>query len=240
MKQKRINTSKNHLFFDLNQNITLDMFYNDNTINIFCDASVRNKGKTSYDICYGVVAVQKDTILDSEFRIATDSTNNEGEIKGLRSALSMAAKFVDSFQFVNIFSDSKISIIGLREYIYNWKYDPSIRGLRTRSGSIVSNQSIFIECYQMLSHIDQLYPEKIQLFHQRGHINTNIDDLLKAQQSFGSENHITGKIDLNLTRYLSTWNDYVDNTSRSVLRRSNLKCTYEDAVNFYLNGPLNK
>lgn len=228
----------NHLYFNPNIDMNLNNFYSMNTLNIFCDASVRKKSKHNFDVCYGVVCVTENTIIDSVYRIASNSTNNEGEIKGLRMALNMAAKWINHFKFINIFSDSKISIIGLREYIYNWKYDKKTGNLKNSSGSFVSNQSIFIECFHLLSYLDKIKPNKVQLFHQRGHISNNINDLRKARNSFKKENHIYANVDLNLINYLSTWNNYVDHTSRSTLLRADLNYNYHDPIEFYLNNPL--
>lgn len=230
----------NHLYFNPNYDMDLYNFYCMNTLNIFSDASVRRKGKNSFDTCYSVVAVNENTIIDSDTRIISNSTNNGGEIRGLRLALSIANKWINQYDFINIFSDSKISIIGLREYIYNWRYDKKTGKLINSSGSIVSNQEVFIECYYLLSNLDKLKPNRVQLFHQRGHINNNIKSLCKARESFKKENHINADVNLNLINYLSTWNNYVDYNSRSTLRRTSSKIDYTDAIEFGLNGPLIK
>ena len=234
------NNTYNHLYFNPNSNISLDNFYCVNTLNIFCDASVRKRGEDSFDACYSVVAVNENTVIDSDTKVISNSTNNGGEIRGLRLALSIANKWINKYDFINIFSDSKISIIGLREYIYNWKYNEKTGKLINRSGTPVANQEVFIECYYLLSNLDRLKPNRVQLLHQRGHINNDIRSLCKARKSFKKENHINADVNLNLINYISTWNNYVDYNSRSTLRHTSHKINYTDAIEFYLDSPLIK
>lgn len=84
-----------------------------------------NSSKSKLGIgCYGAVAVCGDQIIDSFYRISSRSTNNSCEIKGLRAAILLANKWKGQFSFINIFSDSQISVFGLKDYIYKWKYNP--------------------------------------------------------------------------------------------------------------------
>lgn len=193
--------------------ININEFHNKNTLNIFTDASI-GKNNTG---CYGAIAVVGDDIVDREYKMVSNTTNNNSEIKGIRAGLCLAMKYRFQFANINIFSDSLISINGLRTYIYTWKEKDGL--LYSKIGKPISNQSIFIECHGILKVLDEA-PCMISLYHQSAHINNNYNELIKASNSFKKNNTIRGKIDLNFIRYICTWNNYVDNTSRGMVRRN--------------------
>lgn len=200
--------------------IKINQFHNENTINIFSDASITGKaGK--FTGCYGVVAVVGDNIIDQTYKIVSHTTNNNSEIKGIRAALDIAMKYKDIYPYINIFSDSLISINGIRDYINKWIINPQNGMLYSRTNKMVANQEIFIENYRILKEL-QLSSSIITLYHQAAHIDNNYNSLLKAADSFKKSNLIKGKIDLNFIRYICTWNNYVDTTSRSMLKRNKM------------------
>lgn len=216
----------------------LSQFYNENTLNIFSDASMHGK-KGKQTGCYAAVAVVKDDIIDFTYRLVSNSTSNNSEIKGVRAALDIALRYKDKYEFINIFCDSLISINGLRSYIYNWKYNKNDGLLYTAMGRPASNQEIFIEAHRMLNELE-VAPCIIKLWHQAGHVDNGYTCIQKAADTFKRINNIYGKIDYNLIRYISVWNNYVDNTSRSLLKR-NLKnnMNYIDPLIFScINGKL--
>lgn len=206
----------------------LTQIYNNRTLNIFSDASmIKDYG------CYSVIAVCKDSIIDSYCHPVSNTTVNNSEIKGLRAALTLALRWKNSFDFINIFSDSLISVMGLKQYLFGWRYNPNDQLLYTTAGKPASNQFIFVESHQLLM---ELYNDPnciIRVFHQNGHIDNKYNDLLKAMKTFIKTNSIRGKVDLNLIRYISTYNNYVDNYSRSTLRRTDRTKQYIDPVEFY-------
>lgn len=224
------------LFFT-DQGIVLSQFYNKDTLNIFSDASIVGRSG-NFTGCYGVVAVCEDNIIDSCFKLASHTTSNNSEIKGLRAAISMANKWKYNFKYINIFSDSQISVFGLRDYIYKWRYNPSDGLLYGTSKTPIVNQEIFVESHNMLALLSQSV--SVRIFHQSGHIDNKYDKLKEAAVVFGRSNNIMGNIDLNFIRYISTYNNYVDNTSRGILRRSNIKIEYIDPVSFYSKGKINR
>lgn len=211
--------------------IILSQFFNSETVNIFSDASMTTPKKDNQTGCFGVVAVIGNDIVDQRYRIVSNTTSNNSEIKGIRTAIDMAGQFAGKISFINIFSDSQVSIFGLREYIFHWKKKGEY--LYNSVGKKVSNQNIFIESRDMLNYLENS-SSIISLYHQSGHINDKYKDLLEASDCFKKFNNINGKIDLNFIRYISTWNNYVDKTSRSLLRR-NIKNnnTFEDPLLFF-------
>lgn len=221
--------------------LELSQIYNKDTLNIFSDASMINGTKPKLGTgCYGAVAVCRDQIIDSFYRISSRSTNNSCEIKGLRAAILLANKWKDQFCYINIFSDSQISVFGLKDYIYKWKYNPKDGKLYNSNGSVVSNQSTFIECHQLLMYLYQYPNMRLRLFHQNGHVNNGYYTIKEAGVHFMKANNIAGVLDLNLIRYISTYNNYVDQTTRSLLRRANLKDEKLDPILFMSKGKINR
>ncbi|MCK9199101.1 MAG: hypothetical protein M0P49_05815, partial [Bacilli bacterium] len=99
-----------------------DDIFNDRTLNIFSDASM-TKCETETIGCYGIVAVTTNTILarhifpdDTLYHlgIARYSTNNDSELRGILKGVFFALQYRNDFETINLFSDSMISIMGLK------------------------------------------------------------------------------------------------------------------------------
>lgn len=219
--------------------IDISQFYNPYTLNIFCDASITGKYGNQTG-CYGVVAVVRDEIVDSFYRLSSNTTNNESELKGLRAAIGMANKYKNSFKNINIFCDSQISIFSLRDYIYKWKYNPYTGLLYGTAGKPIANQNIIIESHNLLLNTCMSSNALIRLFHQSGHIDNKYDKLKEAALVFTKSNNVRGSVDLNFIRYISTYNNYVDQTSRSLLRNSNIEMQYINPISFSCQGKIKR
>lgn len=230
---------------DYSVNFTLDMINNRDTLNLFSDASMRpfNRAKNELSTCYGSVAVSNDTIIDEMLRMQTVSTVPAAEIRGIRCSLSLALKWRYHFRVINIFSDSQLALFGLRDYIYNWYYNTNdgryYSGQRNKSE--VVNQEIILECFYMLEELRRT--NIVNLFHQKGHIENGMESIKKALVTFKKSNGIIGSIDYSTIRYISCYNNYIDNKTRSLIRRTDMfgDIQYSDAVifnpvdNLYLN-----
>lgn len=202
---------------------------NPSTLNIFTDASIVNRGKY-YDGCYGAIAVFDDQIIDQYYRVASETTNNNSEIKGLRAGVFLALKHKYQFNIINIFSDSQISIFGIRDRLLYWSVDQITQQFKGKSGDPISSQDVFVEIvYLMLQ-----YNIKINFIHQKGHVQNDINSLRGAEHVFRTSNGIRGRIDLNMIRFISKWNDMVDNTSRDILMRYDQKLKYKDPIEFFV------
>lgn len=216
-------------------NFVIGMIHNKDTLNIFSDASMRRKEAGILGSCYGSVAVCGDNIIDEWFRIQSESTVPAAEIRGIRCSLILANKWRYYYKNINIFSDSQLALFGLRDYIYNWQYSPYdntlYNGLRGNKKP-VKNQELYIECFQMLN--DLRTTNVVNLYHQSGHVENGIENLQKAIDMFKKSNNIHGKVDYNTIRYISLYNNYIDNKSRSFIRRANIfDQRYHDPVAFY-------
>lgn len=217
-------------------------FRNESVLNLFTDASLKSRGNET-DICYGCVAVCCDTIVDSDYRVNTSKTSNNGEAQGILLALQFAIKYKNIYPVINIFSDSLITIANIRDRYMNWKYHKD--NYINKSTGIVQNQSLFVHMMQLICDYDL----SVNFFHQKGHVDQRkFDDIKHATNVFATSNRITSKIDYAFIRYISNYNNIVDITSRSILTRTDTISTkYEtpfvyiptyDLLNQYKNKKL--
>lgn len=212
-------------------NFVIDMIKNPDTLNIFSDASMRARGKNILDTCYGAVAVNKDTIVDEMFRLSSESTVPAAEIRGIRCSLSLALQYRHCFKVINIFSDSQVALFGLRDYIYGWRYRKDGH-IYNKSSKVVKNEELFIECFQLLMELRKT--NIVNLYHQAGHIENGLEQLKYGIGVFKKSNGVQGTVDYNTIRYISLYNNYVDNKSRSFIRGINIyENTFLDPLIFY-------
>jgi len=205
----------------------LSDFCGPDIINIFTDGSAINY-KGSYKSSFGFVVIKGNDIIEKEYRMCNGTSNN-AEIKGIRKALDLCYKYKDQYRRINIISDSNISIMGLKQYIYNWKVSKTGK-LYTGTKKEVASQNVFIEARQMLD-ILEASPCIISIYHISSHVNTsNYNELLDTANTFKKLNNLTGKIDLNVIRYLCDWNNHVDIGVKSHLRRN-----YKVDKNIYID-----
>lgn len=213
--------------------VTLDDIKNPYTLNIFTDASIKKLGDKKYIGCYGAVAINMDTTIDQSYKITGNTTNNNSEIKAVREGIILAIKYGKYYKTINLFSDSQICILGLRDRLLTWEcVDNNFYG---SSGQIIANQSIFMEiCYLILQ-----YRLSINLLHQAGHVLYTMKSLQDAIHVFKVSNNIRGIVDMNFIRYISMYNTHVDNMSRNILR-SVRQCNTIDPVSFSPSGDFDK
>ena len=206
-----------------------DVIDNGYSLNIFSDASIRKRG-TEYDGCYGAIAVANNQIIDEIYRISSDTTNNNSEIKGIRAAVLLAIRYQYNFSNINIFSDSQISIFGIRERFPTWKYNRDDGKLYGSTNQPIKSQEVYIEIVELIKQ----YNLNITFWHQKGHVDNNYDSLVEAQHVFCASNRIRDKVDLSLIRYISYYNDIVDKKSRSILLQTDpYKMKYTNPLIFY-------
>ena len=188
-------------------------FVNANTLNIFTDASIRKIGKNKSAGCYGAIAMLGVNKIDEDYRICTDTTSNNSEIKAIRSGVGLAIKWRHTAQVINLFSDSQISIFGIRDRIYNWTLTKDNR-LTGYGNAKIQNQSVYIEILNMI--VSNNIP--INFYHQKGHVKMNDEDSAEnAAHVFLASNNVREKIDIYFMEYISNMNNLVDTTSRKEL-----------------------
>lgn len=169
-------------------------------INLFCDASINTTLKIA---CAGCVTVfQDNSLVDGsgfdrlELRgrkalIQHDATNNSAEILaiwiGVVEALHLRSRY--PFATFRLFSDSKISLYGMRDWIRSWILKMEEEGsdtLITSSGSPVMNQQTFIDIFNLIVENNL----KIEFYHQRGHVGYGPNQVFKARSDFIKANKV--------------------------------------------------
>ena len=186
-------------------------------INLFCDASIDLNTKTA---CGGCVIVLQDEIGISEIGrrliIQQNATNNSSEILAIWIGVVEALKLRNQYPgaVFRLFSDSKISLYGLRDWMKNWIRNITPEGvLLSSSGEPVKNQQRFIEVFNLIVENNL----KIELYHQRGHVNEGKMSLNKARASFIKANKVTPEAVGMSIELISQFNSVVDNATRDAV-----------------------
>ena len=187
--------------------------------NIFCDASIDIANKIG---CGGAYIVSQNenilTPIESKLRIQLNATNNSSEIMAIWIGILEALKI--RYQYPNaifrLFSDSKISIYGLRSWMISWvkNINPNDKNntLISSSGSIVMNQQRFIDIFNLIIENNLM----IEFYHQRGHVNTKTS-LNYARADFIKSNKVSPEaLGINI-EVLSNYNNYIDNITREAI-----------------------
>lgn len=190
--------------------INYNQIFNEKTLNIFTDASMRTI-KNEVIGAPGYVAVIDNNIVNQDMRILRESTNSESELYAIYMAIQYALLNRDKVQVINIFSDSQFAVYGLREWIFSWMNNIRNDRLYNSSKKEVAHQTIFMSIiYTILQ-----YNLQISFYHNRGHFTeTKIDEFRKL---FRKHNFLNDDIDLHTARTIMKYNDRIDNATRSLL-----------------------
>lgn len=190
--------------------------FDDRTLNIFTDASITTLATGEYVSCSGAIAVTGrlviTKIIDEVFQINRNSTNNNGEIIAIIKGVELALKYRFCFDQINLFSDSKICIYGLREWIEKWV-------MNSRGGTLIGSQNLPVSNQDMIITVVDLILNNnipIALYHQKGHADMD-SKLVKSIMTFKTSNMIDQFITTDYMRVLNQYNNYVDKKSRAVL-----------------------
>lgn len=193
-------------------NFTIENIFYTDSINIFCDASIHtNNGCVSSSS--GFITVYNNKIINQDFKIIKDSTNNIGELYGVLMSVKEATKYN---KHVRIFCDSQLSIFAVRNRIFSWILKSDENGLLYGyDNKPIKNLSYILEIiYTILnSNID------IEFFHQKGHVQSNNPSLQNARDVFIRSNYeyIDQQVDSEFIELISNYNNYIDNFSRDML-----------------------
>lgn len=198
--------------------IKLDKLFNNYTLNIFTDASVKNLGK-EYITCSGSACVIGENIINTNTRITRHSTSNLGEALGVLLGIEDALKYKNNVNVINLFSDSKITIFAIREWIFSWMKRSSNNILYTSKGKEVANQEVILTIINTILANNLI----INFYHQNGHIDiNNMDQLNEARNTFINFNEITHILDMNIIKTISYYNNYIDNYTRDMFKNIDL------------------
>ena len=194
--------------------LTKGDIFNSKTLNIFTDASVLKL--PGEDITNsGALAItnlsddkDSDSIIDESYFLMRESTNNIGEILAIRLGVILALKYRDQYDTINLFSDSKISLFGLREWFFKWKYNSKDNQLYGSAGTPIANQGMFLDIIYLIE--SNLL--KINLYHTPGHA-----DFLKFIKVFRESNNIHSYMDNDFINTMIRYNDEIDSRTRTYL-----------------------
>lgn len=196
------------------------------TANIFCDASINLDTKTA---CSGTIITNEDATIEFyEFLVKQHpATNNSSEIMavliGIQTALMMR-RTNPEYQYFNLFSDSKLCIYGLREWVFMWANRQDENGnILGTSREPVANQEYFKNIVRLIVDFDL----NVHFYHQKGHCNVTSIGRQKARDFFiGSNYGICPEILGIRTDQIIEMNKKVDRDTRSVLYSQN-EISYE-------------
>lgn len=199
-----------------------NMIFNDHTINIFTDASITRESNKSFTGCPGFVTYTGPNNDSSNYNLITtnilsNTTNNQSEVYAIMMAIDYIVQRKDQLQGfnINIFSDSKISVFGLRNWIVNWAKGSVNHIMYSSTGEPVKNQWIFINCVRMILENNL----RLKIYHVHGHMNANNQSQVYTfKQDFDKFNDIDGNsISYNLAKKLIFCNDVIDRYTRDQL-----------------------
>lgn len=182
---------------------------------LFADASTLKSDYEEFSSS-GVIAVAEDE--DGERReVGTDleilrwSSNNRGELDAILLAVNFAVLNKKLYDDIYIFSDSKVSVFTLRQWIFNWRIFRDKILVKTDNNQ-AENQDIIRAIIRTIVH-NKL---KVRFVHQRGHINPN--NITKAKIDFCESNGIkTSMVSDEFISFISEYNNKVDKMSRDYL-----------------------
>ena len=186
------------------------------TYDIYTDASINTDLKVS---CSGSIVVDRtmDKIVSENYLIKQQATNNMGEaigiFMGVRDAIGLLWTSPEPF-IVNIFSDSRISLFGAREWISSWIMRQTEEGDLIGSVGVIANQEWFSSIYNDILSSGV----KVKFFHQKGHVNTHFTrDVYKAEKLFKLSNGVSSNMAGTDQYTLARYNNMVDEHSRTNL-----------------------
>ena len=196
----------------------MNYFYK-NAVNVFTDASTARlnfNGKEVNTICPAFVTTIGGGIVEYGSTIFSNTTNSYGEIYALLLGIQSLIKYKNTDLFLNVYSDSEISVKGLTKWIKKWFYCGRRESiLRAKSGMPVANQEVFLEI--MREVIDANV--HINVINVLGHTDSdNVNDMIKFVRYFYKENDIPmHSLPTEYLQEMAKFNDLVDEMSRNAL-----------------------
>lgn len=190
---------------------------------IFCDASIYQEPNRFVGFA-GAIAVLFDRvartaeIIDHSYKVLDNSSNNRSEMTAISLAIQLVDKYKGQFgpsKFIPIFSDSKLCVFSLREWIFNWvrtywKHS-SYNQLMTSSNTPVANQDL------MMSILNYVLSNRLEitLYHCKGHVTASKASINHAKKTFYASNGIMLNDDD--VKTISYYNNMIDATTGDII-----------------------
>lgn len=207
-----------------------ETIYNEDTLNIFSDASMYGSKWNGYSIgCAGVelatAASRTDVVTNlypngyiPNYIVTLDTSNNNSELIAARQGILFAIANKNRFKTINLFSDSLLSVNSIKDWSEGWFYkalrdNNSDWVFKNSAGAPVANQDI-IKSIIVLIYYNDL---RINIYHQRGHCSNNLKLVKKDFIKFNNLNR-NDYITDNFIKEITYMNDVVDKRSRHTMQ----------------------
>ena len=175
-------------------------------IEVYTDASMKTINNRYFG-CAGAICPSTN---DSNYIILPDCTNNQAELIAIYLGIELLAKYDDNNKF--LYSDSKISVFSIRNWIHEWMKTSVNDILYGSNNKPVKNQSIMIMIVNYVIQHNMI----VNLRHQKGHVNfKDPRSLYEANEVFASSNGYY--LSPEKIYEISYFNDMVDKQSRTKL-----------------------
>lgn len=190
--------------------ITFDQIKQPDTLNIFTDTSMLNKVHLASS---GAHFYSGTTFIGEFVQIIPQATVNIGELMGVYFGLRQSLEYMKTgaFTTINLFSDSQITIFGLRDWVYNWVRDEGDGHLHGYANKRVQNETYFIHIINFIlaNNIN------VNLYHVRGHLDGDYFKNSRIfKENFISANNIQYVVDDTVVNFLIQGNSFIDNRTR--------------------------
>ena len=205
------------------EKLYFDFFFNQETLNIFTDASVKTLQDGTVLSCPGSICVVTDDKgntyrLEEDFderNVVIGSTNNDGEIRAILLGIYYAIKYKNKFNYINLFSDSNTCIQGISDWIFKWINNMKKGIMYNSSNKPVANQD------NICSIINTIIENNINInfYHQKGHVKNNDKGHDICFNDFLCTNGIEMSMEIDLIKCISFYNDYVDKQTKQTLNK---------------------
>jgi len=187
-------------------------------INLFCDASIDLQKKVACAGCEVLMQNEFNELhrLNKRYIIQLHATNNSAEVLAIWIGVVEAIKLRQYYPYAvfRLFSDSKISLCGVKDWMKDWVRRSDGSGvLKSSSGQPVMNQQTFIEIYNLIIETGL----RIEFYHQRGHVLDGKVSKEKARAQFIATNKVPFEgLGLSM-EVMCQFNSLVDSNSRKAL-----------------------
>jgi ribonuclease HI len=190
---------------------------NSHTLNIFTDASIKPIPYCdSYIGIPGCAMYIGQQCVDKFYNILDYATNNKSEITAIQYGIWRAPQVIQNLHTditrINLFSDSKISIYGIREWIFGWTQRINNGLMISSSGTPVANQFHYLSIVDFMLRMNL----SINFYYVKGHCSSTPKGIKAFRDTFIRENKIGpgAQFSDQLVEYLSSRNNYVDAMTR--------------------------
>lgn len=191
--------------------ITMNTFTDSRVLNIFTDASIYKNG----DEFISSHGFYSPTTNESHVEVVRSSSNNRGELMGIRDALMYGLTKRNEYLQVNIWSDSLYSVKSICEWFPAWYLHSKDGVLRNSNDQPIQNQDLL----KVIVDLILTNNFRVNLIHQRGHINEKVS-IKDAIYSFKIANKMT--IDSEAMKNAAICNQIIDEMTRNQFMISNV------------------